>query len=144
MKGADFEGKEMKVEQTSKGDSRGSDGEGSRDFGSKGRERFGDRNRKKEGGFRSERSYEKKGSRDGGERNYSGEKRSSRFSDSKEKKEFGFRSERTGERSCQKKNLVQTNAKNPAKVNLKLLVLAEEKVQNAQDQEENKFNYRIE
>lgn len=102
LKGADFEGKEMKVEQTSKGDSRGSDGEGSRDFGSKGRERFGDRNRKKEGGFRSERSYEKKGSRDGGERNYSGEKRSSRFSDTKEKKEFGFRSERTGERSSKK------------------------------------------
>lgn len=48
------------------------------------------------------------------------------------------------EKEAQKKNLVQTNVKNQAKVNLKLLVSAEEKVQNAQDQEENKFNYRIE
>jgi len=92
LKGTDFEGKEMSIEQTSKGDSRGSGeskGEGrggSRSFGGGGRsERFGDRKPKKE--FGSSSSYRDRD--DSKPKREFGAKRSGGFDDSKPKREFG-------------------------------------------------------
>lgn len=90
LKGTDFEGKEMSIEQTSKGDSRGSGeskGEGrggSRSFGGGGRsERFGDRKPKKEFGS----SYRDRD--DSKPKREFGAKRSGGFDDSKPKREYG-------------------------------------------------------
>lgn len=83
LKGTDFEGKAMSVEQTSKGDSRGESRGGGRDFGSKrSGDRFSDRKPKKEFGSYRDRDDSKP------KREF-GAKRSGGFDDSKPKREFG-------------------------------------------------------